>query len=332
MSDDDHGARLASEAAGNEKAARRDSAVGAEFRWTCGSPGRGGFAAAIVQDAEYDRNEEQRSDGGADQPADHSTAKRCVLLAAFAKPKRHGRHTDDHGKRGHQNRPEPDEAGFKRGLIGITGFLKLLAGKADDQHAVGSGDAHAHDGSGQRRYRQRGVCGKQRPHDAGQRGRQGGDDDKGVAPRLEVDDDQQVNQYDGAKKSEQQATECAVHGSHLTHQYGLHTFRQVLGFGVDDLLHVCSDCAEIAPLRGAVDLHQRHDVVLRIDRRHRCPIDVGNRAERLRGCAGGRDLHVLQRVERVDPVLRRLHHDGVVHAVIGIETISRRDLSCCRQG
>ncbi len=65
------------------KSLRRDSVVGAESGGMRFSS-RGGLAAAIVKDAEYDRNEEQRSDGGADQPADHSTAKRCVLLAAFA--------------------------------------------------------------------------------------------------------------------------------------------------------------------------------------------------------------------------------------------------------
>ena len=44
--------------------------------------------------------------------------------------------------------------------------------------------------------------------------------------------------------------------------------RRVLGGFVDDLLHVGGDRAEIAALRGAVDLDHRLDVVLRIDRRH----------------------------------------------------------------
>ena len=45
------------------------------------------------------------------------------------------------------------------------------------------------------------------------------------------------------------------------------------------------------------------------------------------GAAGGGDRQVLQRVERVDLVLRRLHHDRVGHAVLGIEPVGRRDLA-----
>ena len=46
-----------------------------------------GFVAiTAVDDAEHDGDEEQRSDSGKHQAADHCAAKRCVLFAAFAKP------------------------------------------------------------------------------------------------------------------------------------------------------------------------------------------------------------------------------------------------------
>ena len=37
----------------------------------------------------------------------------------------------------------------------------------------------------------------------------------GIAPRLEIHDDQQVDQHDGAEQAEQQAGEGAVHRPHL---------------------------------------------------------------------------------------------------------------------
>ena len=46
-------------------------------------------------------------------------------------------------------------------------------------------------------------------------------------------------------------------------------FRQLLRGVVDDFLDVGGDRAEIAALRGAVDLHHRRDVVLRIHRGRR---------------------------------------------------------------
>jgi hypothetical protein len=123
-----------------------------------------------------ERNEHQRGDGGEDQAADHGAAERRVLLAALAEAQRHRRHADDHRQRRHQHRAEAHEAGFQRRGDGIAEFGIALAREADHQHAVGGGDAHAHDRAGQRRHRQRGVGGEQHPDDAGQRRRQRGDD------------------------------------------------------------------------------------------------------------------------------------------------------------
>ncbi len=75
------------------------------------------------------------------------------------------------------------------------------------------------------------------------------------------------------------------------------------------------------------NLHHRLDVVLRDHGARRRALDVGDAAEdrRLR-IAGRGDRQRLQRAQGIDLVLRRLHHDGIGHAVIRIEIVGRRDL------
>ena len=102
----------------------------------CGSvaiPARAGAAAALqraMHNAEECGNEEERGHGGKDQSADDGAAQRRVLLAAFAQPKRHRHHADDHGQRGHQHRAEAREAGGQSGGYGIAVIdLQLLLGE-----------------------------------------------------------------------------------------------------------------------------------------------------------------------------------------------------------
>src|SRR5579863_709985 len=92
--------------------------------------------AVAVKNAEDDRYEYQRRHCSKNEAADNGAAKRRVLLAAFAEPERHRRHADNHGERRHQHRAETDEAGLERGRDCVTLFFELLAGKADDEHAV----------------------------------------------------------------------------------------------------------------------------------------------------------------------------------------------------
>src|SRR5882757_3501511 len=47
-----------------------------------------------MHEAEHDRYEQQRGDGGAHQAADHRAAERGVLLAAVAETQRHRQHAD----------------------------------------------------------------------------------------------------------------------------------------------------------------------------------------------------------------------------------------------
>src|ERR1051326_95833 len=54
---------------------------------------RDGFAALPpVYHTEHDRNKQQRRDGCEDQPTDHRSEERRILLAALAQPQRHRPH------------------------------------------------------------------------------------------------------------------------------------------------------------------------------------------------------------------------------------------------
>ena len=141
------------------------------------------------------------------------------------------------------------------------------------------------------------MRGEQHPDDAGKRRRQRRDDHERVAPGLEVDHDQKIDQDNGAEEAEQQSGKRAVHGPNLTEQNNLSSLRYVFCGGIDDFLNVGRDRAEIAALRGAVDLHHRHDIVLRINRGCRDALDMGNRAERLGRHACRRDGKILQGVQ-----------------------------------
>src|SRR6478735_10432136 len=88
-----------------------------------------GDALFLVYHTKHHGNKHQGGDGRKDQAADHGAAERRVLLAAFAEPKRHRRHADDHGERRHQPRAEADETGFQRRSDGIAEFLVALARK-----------------------------------------------------------------------------------------------------------------------------------------------------------------------------------------------------------
>ena len=151
----------------------------------------------VAQEAEDDGHEEKRSDGGDDKAADDGAAERRVLFAAFAEAGGHRQHADDHGERGHEDGPEPADAGFPRGAERVEALVEIVAGKGDDEDGVGGGDAEAHDGAHQRGDAEAGQREVQSPDDAGHGAGQRGDDDERVEPALEVDDEQQINQRDG---------------------------------------------------------------------------------------------------------------------------------------
>ncbi len=58
-----------------------------------------------------------------DQATDDGTAKRGVLLAAFAGSEGHRDHADNHGKSGHDNGAEAGGARLQRGDDGVAVVL-----------------------------------------------------------------------------------------------------------------------------------------------------------------------------------------------------------------
>ena len=101
-----------------------------------------------------------------------------------------------------------------------------------------------------------------------------------------------------------------------------------------ELLHVGGDGAEIAALRRRVDLHHAAGCCIATRRRWRASrLDVGDAAEHLRRapCLAAVIGRVCSALRRVDLVLRRLHHDRVGDAVVGIEPIGRRTPGRCRR-
>ena len=85
-------------------------------------------------------------------------------------------------------------------------------------------------------------------------------------------------------------------------------------------------------MRRRIDLHHRIDVILRHHGVADGARDIGDAAEdRQNARAAGGDRQRLQGAQRIDLILRRLHHDRVGDAIVGIEPIGRRDLAAAGQ-
>src|SRR5690242_7172352 len=93
-------------------------------------------------------HEEERGEGGENQPTDYCAAKRRILLAAFAEAHGHRHHSNDHCECGHQYRPDAHETGFASGIHGALTLIHLLAREGNHQDAVGRRYAYTHDRAG----------------------------------------------------------------------------------------------------------------------------------------------------------------------------------------
>jgi hypothetical protein len=203
---------------------------------------------------------------------------------------------------------------------------------ADQNDAVRSSDAHAHDCPGQGRDRQSGAGHEQHPDDAGERPRQRRDDDEGIEPRLEIDDDHQIDENDGAGEAQEQLVVRAGHRMNLSAQSDVRAARHVLAGLLQDALDVGRDRAEIAVLHGAVDVDDRLDVVMRDDAGARPLGDPGEAAQILRrGGLGRCDRHVGEIRRAVDAVLWHLRDDRIGDAVLGVQPEIRLNLATAGQ-
>ena len=228
-----------------------------------------------MQDAEHGRNEEQSRQGSYCQAADDRAAEWCVLLAALAERKCHWHHADDHGQRRHQHRPKARKSGLERRGRGVKAICQPFASEAHQQYTVGGGDAHAHDGTGQRGHRKRRSRHKQHPNDAGERAGQRRDDDEWVEPGLEIDDNHQIDEHDGASEAKIQLAISVVHGADLAAYRHIGAPRHVLAGCLQDALEVARNGTEIAALHGAENIDDRLYIVMRNHTRARPGRDAG---------------------------------------------------------
>ena len=162
--------------------------------------------------------------------------------------------------------PEPREAGVERGVERARGrrasssFAKLttrmLFAVATPMHMIAPVSAGTLIV----------VCGhEQHPDDAGERRRQRRDDDERVQPRLEVHDDQQVDEHDRQHAGRPAGpTNDVRHRLDLAADDDLRSARQLLARRLDD--RRCMSRAtppRSRPCTAAVDVDHRLDVVVR---------------------------------------------------------------------
>src|SRR5713101_7295811 len=92
-----------------------------------------------------DGHDEERGDGGDGQAADHRSAEGRVLLPSLSESEGHGKHTDDHGERGHKNGAQPGVAGREGRRHRAVPFPALIIGEGDEENAVRRRHTDAHD-------------------------------------------------------------------------------------------------------------------------------------------------------------------------------------------
>src|SRR5713101_3089592 len=211
-----------------------------------------------VNDFENARHKKQSCEGRENQAADDGSSEGSVLLAAFAEADGHGNHADDHGQSGHDDRTDADETGFKSGVECILAFGQLFARKRDHQDAVGSGDAHAHDGAGQRRHVQRGVSDQENPADSGESAGERGNDDERINPGLKIDDDEQVSKKDGSNE----ADKGVAHSLYLAANDDVAAAGQVFFDGLNLLENFFGNRAQVAAVDGSVNVDHGLSVVV----------------------------------------------------------------------
>src|SRR5215472_1824211 len=83
------------------------------------------------------------------QTTDYGTREWSILLSALAKPKRHRKHADDHGARGHDDGPQPGEPGGDRSLKRRFTLGAKIIRKGHEQDRIGCRHADRHDCSHQ---------------------------------------------------------------------------------------------------------------------------------------------------------------------------------------
>src|SRR5579864_1554885 len=267
---------------------------------------------------ENTRYEEQSGHRCEQQPTDHRPSQGGVLLAAFAEAQRHRHHSDNHSQCGHQHRTDARVAGRYRCLNGWHAFIHLFACEADHQNRVRRGHSHAHDRTCKRWHIQCCARQQQEPADSSQRPRQGCDDDEWIQPRLEVDHDQQIHQYDRSHQPNAQPNKRRPHGSNLSANDNVGAARQFIFETLEHLLRIRRDRSQITVLRAGKYVDDRLHVVVIHRRGPHCWTDLHQVAHQLWPLLRNyRNVHQVLQV--CHAVLRGLHRHLVRHFIFRIE-------------
>ena len=154
---------------------------------------------------------------------------------------------------------------------------------------------------------------------------------KGIEPRLKVHHDQQVDEKNRKRQSGQQSDERRPHGENLTALDDLRTLRQIFPGLIDDLGYVARDAAKIASIHRSENIDYRLNVVMGDDRHLRSSRETAQACKNLWRRRAIRDRNILEILQRIDAILRRLRRDVVAHAGSRIEPECRRRLGAAAQ-
>src|SRR5579885_3458171 len=189
-------------------------------------------------------------------------------------------------------------------------------------------EAHAHDRAREGRNVQRGMGEQKNPTDARKSAGKSGDDDERIEPGLEVHDDEQVGQDNGAKETITEAGEGVLHRFDLAANDDVAAARKVLFDRLDALFDLFGDGAEVASIHGSVHVNHGEDVVVGDFRRAGGRAGSHQISQNLRVRAGeaAADGCVLEGGERIHAVLRSLHRDLIADSVCRIEPEGRSRL------
>src|SRR5580692_8140350 len=215
---------------------------------------------ALMNEAKYRRHKDERCNGSDEQASDDCTAERCILLTTVPKAQRHWDHSDDHREGGHEDWTKTRTAGLDRRGDRVAMVAQSLLREGDHENAVGCGHPHAHDRSHQGGDAERCSRDEQEHHNTRKRRRQRHHDDEWIQPRLEVDNDQHVDEKNREDKTADETDVRTLHGPKLPPQCDKASSRQVLLVAVDYPVHFAPDSAEIPSLDGAIDIDHPSNV------------------------------------------------------------------------
>ena len=106
----------------------------------------------VVQQRVEHRDHEQRQQRRRDQPADHRVRHRGSLLGPFTDREGQRQHAENHRRRRHDDRTEPDARRREDRLSPVRARLTLLVHEVDHQDAVLGHETHQHDDADHRHH------------------------------------------------------------------------------------------------------------------------------------------------------------------------------------